>query len=83
MGKESTSKKEFQQVLDKIHKEIWLRVELDFVRWLYKYKNFLGKLKPGDFKQFDSREEAWDAYINDLVHEARRNKYGKTNKKKA
>lgn len=36
----------------------WLDKELAFLDWLYKYKNFLGKLKRKDFKYFSSKEEA-------------------------
>jgi len=36
----------------------WLGEELTFITWLYKHKNFLGRLKRKDFKEFYTREEA-------------------------
>jgi len=40
----------------------WLDRELAFIKWLYKYKNFLGKLKKREFKSFASKEEAIKTY---------------------
>jgi len=70
------------EFFEKFHKEHWLKIELSFIEWLYKYKNFLGRLKLEDFKQFDSREEAMNTWINEIIHEVRREKYEKKNKKK-
>lgn len=43
----------------------WLDKELEFIQWLYKYKNFLGRLKRKDFKEFSSKTEALKEYYKE------------------
>jgi len=75
-------KDNLQEIINKFHNATWLAVELDFVSWLYKYKNFLGRLNPKDFKQFDSRQEAFNAYVNNIIKKAREEKHGTRKKSK-
>lgn len=44
----------------------WLKIELKFITWLYKYNNFHGTLKIKEFREFSTKEEAVNQFEQEL-----------------